>query len=85
MTTLNELKRIIARVTHGNDEIGPETALKDIKADSLHWVQIIVGVENAFHVELDVAELKDFTTIGDLVRHIEKSSQMTRSKKPRRG
>ncbi len=52
MSTLDELRRNIARITRCSEqEITPETALKDIKADSLHWVQIIVGVENALDIE----------------------------------
>jgi len=44
--TLDEVRRVIARVARcSQDEISLETALKDIKADSLHWVQIIIGVE----------------------------------------
>ena len=64
MTTLNEVTRIIARVAHCNpDEISPDTALKDIKVDSLHWVRIIVGVENAFNVEIDIDKMQEFATM----------------------
>ena len=46
MSTLDELKKIIARVARCSaDEIGLDTALKDIKADSLHWVQIVIAAE----------------------------------------
>lgn len=72
MSTLDELKRIIARIAHCSaDEINLETALKDIKADSLHWVQIIVAVENAHNIEIDIDRMKDFTTIEDFVKYIE--------------
>jgi len=72
MSTLEEIKRIIARIAHCSpDEINLGTALKDIKADSLHWVQIIVAAENTFNIEIDIDRMKDFTTIEDLVKHIE--------------
>jgi acyl carrier protein len=72
MSTLDELKRIIARIAHCSpDEINLETALKDIKADSLHWVQIIVAAENTFNIEIDIDQMKDFATIEDFVKHIE--------------
>lgn len=72
MSTLDELKRIIARIAHCSpDEINLETALKGIKADSLHWVQIIVAAENTFNIEIDIDRMKDFTTIEDFVKHIE--------------
>ena len=47
--------------------------MKDIKADSLHWVQIIVGVENALDIEIDIdsERMQELTTIGDFVKYIE--------------
>jgi acyl carrier protein len=72
MPVFEEIRRIIARVARiGEADIKPETQLKDIKADSLHWVQIIVGAENAFNVEIDVEKIKTFQTIGDFVKYIE--------------
>ena len=72
MSTLDEVKRIIARIAHCRpDEISLGTALKDIKADSLHWVQIIIGVESVFDIEIDIDRMQDFTTIDDFVKYIE--------------
>ena len=72
MSTLDEVKRIIARIAHcSEDDISLETALKDIKADSLHWVQIIVAVENTFNIEIDIDKMQEFSTIEDFVKHIE--------------
>jgi len=72
MPTLDELRKVIARITRCSEqEISMETALKDIKADSLHWVQIIVGVENALDIEIDTDRMKEFTTIGDFVKYID--------------
>jgi acyl carrier protein len=70
--TLDEVRRIIARVARcSQDEIRLETALKDIKADSLHWVQIIVGVENAFDIEIDIERMKELASIEDFVKYID--------------
>ena len=72
MPTLDELRKVIARITRCSEqEISMETALKDFKADSLHWVQIIVGVENALDIEIDTDRMKEFTTIGDFVKYID--------------
>jgi len=74
MSILDELRRSIARVTHCSEqEINPETALKDIKADSLHWVQIIVSVENALDIEIDIdrERMEKIATIEDFVKYIE--------------
>ena len=76
MSTLDQLKKIIAKVTHGTEgDIAIGTPLKDIKADSLHWVQIIIAVETTFDVEVDVDSMKKFVTIGDFVQYIEKAGK----------
>ena len=72
MSTLDELKSILARVTHCNEQdISLATALKDLKADSLHWVQIIVAVESTFDIEIDIDKIRGFTTVDDFLKHIE--------------
>jgi len=72
MSVFDELRKSIARVTRcSEDAISMDTALKDIKADSLHWVQIIVAMENAFDIEIDFEKMKQMTTIGDFVQYIE--------------
>jgi acyl carrier protein len=74
MSTLEELSNIIAKITHGGAQgIAMDTALKDIKADSLHWVQIIIAVETAFDIEVDIDKMRAFTNIGDFVSYIDDS------------
>ena len=76
MSTLDQLKKIIAKVTHGTEgDIAPTTPLKDIKADSLHWVQIIIAVEGAYNIEVDVDAMKKFVIINDFVQYIEKAGK----------
>ena len=70
--TLDEVRRVIARVARcSQDEISLETALKDIKADSLHWVQIIVGIESDTDVEIDFDKMKEIASIDDFVKYID--------------
>ena len=76
MSTLDQLKKIIAKMTRGSEQdIAMGTPLKEIKADSLHWVQIIIAVETAFDVEVDVDSVKKFVTIGDFVHYIDKAAK----------
>ena len=78
MPTLEELSGIIAKITRcRKDEISLQMELKDVKADSLHWLQIIIGVENAFGIEIDVEKMRDFTTIGELVEYIDSLTKQT--------
>ena len=72
MPTLEEISGIIAKITRcRKDEISLQMELKDVKADSLHWLQIIIGVENAFGIEIDVEKMREFTTIGEFVEYID--------------
>jgi len=72
VSTLDELKKILARVSrHSEQDIAPETALKDLKIDSLHWVQIIVAVEGTFDIEIDIDRMREFVTVGDFLNHID--------------
>ena len=78
MSTFDEVRRSIARVSRCSEqEISPETQLKDIKADSLHWVQIIVGIENALDIEIDIDQerMKNLATVEDFVKYIENFSK----------
>lgn len=72
MSTLDRLRAIMAKVARCNgDEIGADTALKDIKADSLHWLQIIIRVEKDFDIEIDFERMRDLATIGDFTSYID--------------
>jgi len=72
MSTLAQLKGIIVKVVHYNEnELGFDTELKELEADSLHWLQIIVGVETEFDIEIDIERMKDFITVGDFVEYID--------------
>ncbi len=74
MAVIEELIRNIARVTRtGEQNLKPETELKTLKADSLHWVQIIVGVENALDIEVDIdkEKMSKLNTIADFAGYIE--------------
>jgi len=72
VSTLDELRKVIAKITHCDEqEINLDTALKDVKADSLNWVQIIIGVEMALDIEIDIDRLKELTTIEDFVNYMD--------------
>ena len=71
-TTLDTIKGIMAKIIHCSEtDIKPETLLKDLKADSLHWVQIIVATESAFNIEIDIDKLKELQMISDFVAYVE--------------
>jgi len=72
MSSFEQVKGIISKTTHYNEQdMTLDTALADLKADSLHWVQIIVAVESTFDIEIDIEKMKEFVTVGDFVNHVE--------------
>jgi acyl carrier protein len=49
-----------------------ETSLmKDLEADSLDAVEIIMGIENEFGIEIPDEEAEKFKTVGDIVGYVE--------------
>ncbi len=72
MQVFDELKKILARVAKKREQdITVEMPLANLHLDSLNWVQVIVGIESRFDIEVDIEKLKTFTTVGDLLKHIE--------------
>lgn len=53
--------------------IKKETSLmKDLEADSLDAVEIIMAIEDEFGIEIPDNAAEDFKNIGDIVTYIEK-------------
>ncbi|MGL5507704.1 MAG: acyl carrier protein, partial [Paraclostridium sp.] len=53
-------------------EVTMETSLmKDLEADSLDAVEIIMALEDEFSIEIPDTEAEKFANIGDIVRYIE--------------
>lgn len=76
MSTLDELRIVIAKITRCDEQdIVLEMALKDIKADSLQWLQVIIGTEMALNIEIDIDSMKELVTIEDFVKLIESYSK----------
>lgn len=70
--TFEQARKIIALATRTSEaDITPEMLLKDVKADSLHWVQIIVKVEETYDIEIDFEKMKTLGSIKDFVDYID--------------
>ena len=67
-----KLQSIIAEVMSVDpDEITMETRFTDdLGADSLDVFQIIMGIEDAFEIEIPTEEAEKITTVGDAVERI---------------
>ncbi|MBQ3865578.1 MAG: acyl carrier protein [Clostridia bacterium] len=57
------------------DAVTLETHLmKDLEADSLDAVEIIMAIEEEFDIEIPDEEAEKFQTVGDLVHYVEEAS-----------
>ncbi|MDR0886126.1 MAG: acyl carrier protein [Clostridiales Family XIII bacterium] len=71
--TFDKVKEIIIDQLQLDDvEIKPETSLmKDLEADSLDAVEIIMGIESEFDIEIPDEEAEKFANVGDIVAYVE--------------
>ena len=71
-----KLQEIVSDVLNVNkDEITMEsTFVDDLGADSLDIFQIIMGIEEAFDIEIDNDDAEKIVTVGDAVEQIKNAT-----------
>lgn len=47
--------------------------MKDLEADSLDAVEIIMAIEDEFEIEISDEDAERFQTIGDITRYVEEN------------
>ena len=63
---------IIDQLDVDGSAITPDTSLtKDLEADSLDAVEIIMAIEDEYEIEIPDEEAEKFAIIGDIVHFIE--------------
>lgn len=74
---LEKLREVIAEVLSvDTKEITLETTfLEDLGADSLDVYQIVMGIEEAFHIEIPAEKAEQVTTVGEAVELIKNSRE----------
>ena len=72
---LEKIKAIIAEVLNIDaDSITEDTTfVDDLGADSLDIFQIIMGIEDAFDIEIENEDAEKITTVQDAVEQIKKA------------
>lgn len=54
------------------DAVAMDTNLmKDLEADSIDAVEIIVGIEEEYGIEIPDEDAEEFETVGDIVNYVE--------------
>ena len=70
----DKIKEIIAeQLGVSEDEIAMETTFEDLGADSLDLVELIMGVEEEFNIEIPEGEADKVVTVGDVVEYIKEN------------
>ena len=65
---------IIEQLSVEEDDITMDTHLmKDLEADSLDAVEIIMAIEDEYGIEIPDEDAEKFQTVGDLVRYVEEN------------
>ena len=72
---LDEIKDIIIdQLQVDESEVTMDTNLmKDLSADSLDAVEIIMAIEEEYGIEIPDEDAETFQTVGDLVRYVEEN------------
>ena len=71
--TLDKIKGIIAeQLGVEDDALNMKTNLmKDLEADSLDAVEIIMAIEDEFDIEVPDEDAEKFQTVSDIVNYVE--------------
>jgi len=63
---------IMEQLSVGESMVTMDTnMMKDLEADSLDAVEIIMAIEEEFDIEIPDEEAEKFQLVGDLVRYVE--------------
>lgn len=71
---IKKLEKLVKNYTHNDDLVITEDTVffMDLGLDSFDLVQIICEIEDEFDVEIPDKVLKNFNTVGDVVKYLEK-------------
>lgn len=76
-----ETKEILAKLEEivdkkiKNQKIDETTNLTDLGFDSLDKAEIVINIEDEFHIEFNEDEMLQIKTVGDLVKFIQQKTK----------
>lgn len=63
---------IVEQINASEDNITMDTHLmRDLEADSLDAVEIIMAIEDEYDIEIPDEEAEKFQSVGDIVKYVE--------------
>ena len=73
MSTADTIKEMIVKIVHcEREQITPTTTWKDLKADSLDLVQLLIATEDTFNIEISDEAAEGLTNFGDFVAYVDR-------------
>ena len=67
------VKEIVIGIVHcDEDALKPESTWKDLEADSLDLVQMLVALEDTFGIEISDEDAATLTNFGDMANYIKR-------------
>jgi len=71
MSVEETMQKIVSRIVRKDDiNLTSTTTFKDLGADSLDIVQILVALEDAFDIELEDEALKAINNMGEFLDYV---------------
>ncbi len=72
MPVQETVKNIVIKIVRKPDiDFTPTTTFKDLKADSLDIVQILVALEDTYDIEIQDEDLQEVTNMGEFITYVE--------------
>ena len=73
MSIEEKVKSIVLKIVRKPDmDFAATATFKDLNADSLDIVQMLVALEDAYDIEIDDQELQSVTNMGEFISYIER-------------
>ena len=68
-----KVKQVVTKIVRKPDvDFSTASTFKDLEADSLDIVQILVALEDAYDIEIQDEELQGVTNMGNFIAYIER-------------
>ena len=72
MSVEESVKQIVTRIVRKPEmDFNKDTTFKDMEADSLDIVQIMVALEDQYDIEIADEDLQDVKNMGEFIKYIE--------------
>jgi len=73
MSVEETVRNVVIKIVRKPDiDFTPTTTFKDLNADSLDIVQILVALEDTYDIEIQDEDLQEVTNMGEFIAYVER-------------